>query len=128
MGKGKYYVGHPEYQRRFADALGYKPYPGTLNVKLNGKKEEELMVRLRSMKGIGIGGFTADGEPMSALICYQGRLKGEKVTILAIDVTHYNESVAELISPAYLRGEFGIKDGDEVEFEVESEDSSRPRQ
>ena len=32
IGKGRYYVGHPEYQKRFEAALGYRPYPGTLNV------------------------------------------------------------------------------------------------
>lgn len=116
MGKGRYYVGHPEYQRRFEEALGYRPYPGTLNVKL---EEEGAISGLRSLRRSGgrtIEGFDIDGESFSSLACFDGKLRGERVTLLFIDVTYYNESVAELISPAYLRGKVGLKDGDEVEF------------
>lgn len=122
MGKGKYYVGHPEYQKRFEGTLGYRPYPGTLNVKLERSEELERMRELRGLKGVAIAGFTVQGENMSALKCFEGELKGRRVTLLLIDVTHYNESVAELISPVYLRGELGINDGEELEFEVEVQD------
>jgi len=120
IGKGKYYVGHPEYQRRFNAALGYRPYPGTLNVKLEDSGQRGQMRSLRSMGGIRIPGFTRAGEDFSALNCFNGTLGGEKVSLLLIDVTHYNESVAELISPSYLRGKLKIKDGDIVTFSIEA--------
>jgi riboflavin kinase, archaea type len=119
MGKGRYYVGHPEYQRRFKDLLGYAPYPGTLNVKL----EEEATIRgldgLRKKPGKRVNGFEFQGESFSALNCFDGILEGERVTLLFIEVTYYNESVAELISPVYLREKFGLKDGDSVDFTLE---------
>lgn len=115
IGKGKYYVGHPEYQKRFGVALGYRPYPGTLNVKLEDRFVEQLR-ELRSMGGIRVEGFTRGKEGFSALTCFNGVLSGERVTLLFIDITHYNESVVELISPAYLRGKFNLKDGDRVTF------------
>ena len=116
MGKGRYYVGHPEYQRRFEESLGYRPYPGTLNVKLAGEEDIARLRRLRATEGVRISGFMVDGESMSALRCFNGEMKGERVTLLFIDVTHYNDTVSELISPVFLRGKFGIKDGDVVEF------------
>lgn len=119
MGKGRYYVGHPEYQRRFEESLGYAPYPGTLNVKV---EEEGMMQRISSLRGDGgtkISGFEVGGETFSPLTCFDGELRGKRVTLLLIDVTYYNRSVAELISPVYLRGDLALKDGDNVDFSVE---------
>lgn len=119
MGKGKYYVGHPEYQRRFRDTLGYTPYPGTLNLKLEDISLIRKLREIRSADGIQMEGFTLGGESFSALTCFEGELRGQRVTLLFIDVTYYNETVAELISPAYLRGKLGLRDGDLVSFTVD---------
>jgi riboflavin kinase len=116
MGKGRYYVGHPEYQKRFEKCLGYAPYPGTLNVKLQDHGVIRDLNWLRSAGGTRVESFEAGGESFSALNCFDGELRGERVTLLFIDITYYNETVAELISPTYLRGKFGLKDGDEISF------------
>ena len=125
MGKGKYYVGHPEYQKRFKKCLGYAPYPGTLNVKIEEAETIRRLEEIRSMDGVKIEAFSLGGESFSALTCFEGELRGDKVTLLFIDVTYYNETVAELISPAYLRGKLGLRDGDVVTFSV---DVPTPRQ
>jgi riboflavin kinase len=119
IGKGRYYVGHPEYQKRFESLLGYAPYPGTLNVKMDDKVMVEELKTLRSLRGKRVESFTQGEESFSALTCFDGHLDGERITLLLIEVTHYNESVAELISPVYLRGRFGIKDGDRVSFSID---------
>ncbi len=124
IGKGRYYVGHPEYQKRFDKALGYRPYPGTLNIRLPDANGREQVSELRAKTGIRIESFTHKGETFSALTCIDGAMSGERVTVLLIDITHYNESVVELISPVFLRGRFGLKDGDRVEFTVGAEDST----
>lgn len=128
IGKGRYYVGHPEYQRRFSQALGYTPYPGTLNVRLLEASAKEQAAALRTKKGIRIDSFMIAGETFSALTCHDGTMAGERVTVLLIDITHYNESVVELISPVFLRGTLGLKDGDKVEFEIDSGDAIRGTQ
>jgi riboflavin kinase, archaea type len=120
MGKGRYYVGHPEYQRRFKECLGYAPYAGTLNIKLEDSSAIQKLKELRSRDGIKVKGFTLGGESFSALTCFEGDLKGESITLLFIDVTYYNETVAELISPTYLRGKLGLRDGDLVTFTVDA--------
>lgn len=120
IGKGGYYVGHKEYQERFRKALGYAPYPGTLNVKIEDRESIERLGRVRASGGVRIEGFKVGGESFSSLNCVSGEMRGRRVTLLFIDVTHYNETVAELISPVYLRGEFRLKDGDEVSFSLES--------
>jgi riboflavin kinase, archaea type len=128
MGKGRYYVGHPEYQRRFKESLGYAPYAGTLNVKLEDESVIKKLKDIRSVGGKKVEGFTLGGESFSSLRCFDGELKGERVTLLFIDVTYYNETVAELISPAYLRGRLGLRDGDLVSFTVDVPTPPRGRQ
>lgn len=120
MGKGRYYVGHPEYQKKFAERLGYVPYPGTLNIKLEDSAIVRRLRELRSKDGIKVVGFTLGGESFSSLNCFDGDMSGEKITLLFIDVTYYNETVAELISPTYLRGKLGLRDGDLVSFNVDA--------
>ena len=127
IGKGKYYVGHPEYQKRFESALGYKPYPGTLNVKFEDEKFVEQVKSLRSLGGTRVEGFTSANEGFSALTCFEGTLSGERITLLFIDITHYNESVVELISPAYLRGKFKLRDGDSITFTVDASNPTSAR-
>ena len=127
MGKGKYYVGHPEYQRRFRDAIGYTPYAGTLNIKLEDESAIQKLREIRSADGIQVGGFSFGGESFSALRCFNGELAGERVTLLFIDVTYYNDTVAELISPTYLRGRLGLNDGDLVKFTVDAPTPPRGR-
>ncbi len=119
MGKGRYYVGHPEYQKRFKECLGYAPYPGTLNLKLEESSSIRELRELRSKDGAEIRGFTLGGETFSAVTCFNGELRGERVTLLSLEVTYYNESVVELISPTYLRGKLGLRDGDIVSFSVD---------
>ena len=120
MGKGKYYVGHPEYQRRFRECLGYAPYPGTLNIKLEDSAVIQRLNDIRSKEGVKVEGFMLGGESFSALTCFDGDLRGERVTLLFIDVTYYNETVAELLSPSYLRWKLGLRDGDLVAFTVDA--------
>ena len=50
------------------------------------------------------------------------------MTLLFIDVTYYNETVAELISPTYLRGKLGLRDGDLVSFTVDAPTLRQGRQ
>lgn len=119
MGKGRYYVGHPEYQKRFKECLGYTPYPGTLNIKLEDGEVIRKLKELRSNDGVKLNGFALSGESFSAVSCFDGKLKGERIALLFIDVTYYNETVAELISPTYLRGKLGLRDGDLVSFSVD---------
>ncbi len=128
IGKGRYYVGHPEYQRRFNQALGYKPYPGTLNARLLDSGARERVGELRNREGVRIDSFMVAGETFSALTCFDGTMAGERVTVLLIDITHYNDSVVELISPVFLRGKFGLKDGDRVEFTLDGVGSTPRKQ
>src|SRR5207245_11193530 len=73
-GRGAYYVGHPEYVKRFEQLLGYAPFPGTLNVKLG--TEEDIMQRKRLRlreEGLRIEEFHNAGERFRAVRCVKVR-------------------------------------------------------
>ncbi len=119
-GKGSYYVGHPEYKKRFLKLLGYVPYPGTLNVKLDSGEEIEERRRMRlGKKALWIGEFRHRGERFSAVNCFRGRMAEQRVALLIVDITHYDDSVLELISPVYLREKLGLMDGSEVSARID---------
>lgn len=118
IGKGAYYVGHPEYKRRILEKLGYDPYPGTLNLRLTSPAEIERRKQLRNGRGIRIEEFRSAGETFSGLNCFDGELDGTRVTLVIVKITHYDDSVMELISPFYLRGKLGLRDGDSVTLRV----------
>jgi riboflavin kinase len=120
LGEGAYYIGLPAYKAQFAKALGFDPYPGTLNLKLESAIEVEHKKELRGYDGLRIEGFQKDGRTYGGARCYRARVgkKALESAVLVIDRTHYDDSVLEIISPHYLRGALGLKNGDELEANV----------
>jgi riboflavin kinase, archaea type len=119
LGEGAYYIGLDGYRRQFAKVLGSDPFLGTLNLKLETPAQVEQKRQLRTMSGIRIEGFERDGRTYGGARCYLAKVGGEiQAAVLVIDRTHYDDSVLEIISPAYLRERLGLKDGDRVDVKV----------
>jgi riboflavin kinase len=119
-GRGAYYVGHPEYVKRFKELLGYSPFPGTLNVKLDSEDDirERRRLRLRG-EGLRIDEFHFAGERFSSVNSFKGQLDDEAIALLIVAITDYDDSVLELISPVYLREKLHLKDGSAVAPKIE---------
>lgn len=120
LGEGAYYIGLDGYRTQFANALGFDPYPGTLNVKLEGAVQIEQKRELRGFEGLRIEGFQRDGRTYGGARCYRAKLGKKELpgAVLVIDRTHYDDSVLEIISPHFLRGAMGLKNGDLLEASV----------
>ena len=119
-GRGAYYVGHPEYVKRFRELLGYAPFPGTLNVKLGEEEDIRQRKRLRLRgEGLRIEEFHVAGERFSSVNCFKGRLEDQAIALLIVAITDYDDSVLELISPVYLRQKLHLKDGSAVSPTIE---------
>jgi riboflavin kinase len=114
-GRGAYYVGHPGYVKRFKKLLGYAPFPGTLNVKLDSEEDirQRRLLRLRG-EGLRIEEFHVAGERFSAVNCFKGRLGEQAVALLIVAITDYDDSVLELVSPVKLREKLRLEDGSAV--------------
>ncbi|HID18108.1 TPA: DUF120 domain-containing protein [Candidatus Bathyarchaeota archaeon] len=119
LGEGAYYITKNGYRRQFIAKLGYKPYPGTLNLKLTKPKHLAVRVEMENLPGVIIDGFHDEARTYGSLKCLpaiiDGRVKGH---VLFIQRTHYNTSVLELISPLNLREVLKLEDGSRVRVKV----------
>ncbi len=115
-GEGELYVNL--YAREFERILGFRPYPGTLNVRLldsgEVKRRERILAEVKPLIIPPPRGFPG----LSVVHCYSARLQGLEVFIVEPRIPGYDRSVAELIARDYLRGTLGLRDGDRVEILV----------
>ena len=114
LNEGRYYVSLKGYARSFRRALGFEPFPGTLNLRLVDQAMLEQRRLLDLKRGIVIPGFTDGKRSFGPVKVFKARIEGSHPgAVLAIERTHYDSSVLELISPNNLRRTLGLKDGDE---------------
>ena len=117
LGEGGFYMSLDGYVKQFIEKLGFKPYPGTLNIRL---KPEYIRYRLYldALPGIYIEGFSNGVRTYGSVKCFKASIQGLPGAILLIERTHHGPDTIEIISPYRLRYELGLKDGDEVEVLV----------
>jgi|GEM_PF-435231 len=110
LGEGAYYV--KAYEREIKKKVRFKPYPGTLNVKL-GKKPQDL----RRHASIEVEGFEKDGRKYGVIRLAPAQLSSgtKKVECFFVlpERTHHREE-AEFISEVNLREKLKLSDGDNV--------------
>jgi len=116
VGEGSYYVGQEGYRQQFKQELGFDPYPGTLDLKLD-KASLELRATLLELPGRQIGGFSTPERTFGPVKCFPAVLRGTKVAVILPSRSHYSD-VIELIAPRNLRKGLKLSDGDVVKVEV----------
>ncbi|MDP8023828.1 MAG: DUF120 domain-containing protein [Conexivisphaerales archaeon] len=119
LGEGAYYMSLQGYREQFVKKLGFDPYPGTLNVRLDSRyvKEREKLNEYRNF-GIKIEGFSNGVRTYGSLWCFHAFVEGIRGAVVIIERTHYDIDVVEIISQYNLRKELNLKDGDRVKISV----------
>jgi riboflavin kinase, archaea type len=119
LGEGAYYIGKEHYQKQFIEKLGFEPYPGTLNLKLNSDYDIKARSELEAYPAIEVEGFKNEDRTFGLVKCYpvliENKVKGALITALR---SHYDVSVLEIIAPVCLRKQLNLKDGNKVKVEV----------
>jgi len=119
FGEGAYYVTREPYRRQFMEKLGFDPYPGTLNLKINSEYDANMREELESYPGIEIEGFRNEDRTYGSVKCFHAAVNNkEKGAVVLALRTHYGSSVMEIISPLYLRDRLKLKDGNRARIEV----------
>jgi len=124
LGEGRYYMSLEGYVRGFESVLGFRPYPGTLNVRLYPE-----YVRLRRyldvMPGIVIPGFTDGVRTYGSVKVFRAELfavgdesRRVRGVVLIIERTHHPPSILEFASDVHVRSTLGIEDGTPVTIRV----------
>jgi preprotein translocase subunit SecA len=113
LGEGGYYISMPGYKKQIIQMLGFEPYPGTLNVKLD---ENEIWKReyLVQQEPIIVPGFKEGTRTFGDFFAYKCKIEQEECYIIVPIRTHHGPSVIEIISPISLREKFNLKDNDPV--------------
>ncbi len=118
LGEGGYYIGQEGYQTQFKEKIGFKPYPGTLDLKLS-PSSLKLKKWLKMRDGVEIEGFSTEERSFGPAKAFPSKIKDEEAAIVLPYRTHHEENILEIISPIELRKEFELEDGDELKIEVE---------
>jgi len=117
IGEGKYYMSLKPYKEQFAAALGFEPYPGTLNIKLS-PSSVTIRKRVDALDWTRIKGFSTDGRTFGDARCIPCRIGTIKCGIVLPGRTHYPEDLIEVIAPIALRRKLGVEDNDSINVEV----------
>jgi len=118
LGEGAYYIQIPFYMRQFEEKLGFKPYPGTLNLKLIRRDDVLRRALVERAARIEIERFSDGRRSYGGARCIKARVGEEDAAIIFIERTHYPRDVIEILSPVCLRERLGLKDGDIVSVRV----------
>jgi riboflavin kinase, archaea type len=124
LGEGAYYISIKGYRKQFQSKLGFDPYPGTLNLRLNSAVDRKIRRDLTSAKGIHIEGFSDGKRTYGGAECFRAILNGKvQAAVLVIERTTHDDSVLEIISPVNVRDHFKLEDGDEVKVRIHLKNS-----
>ena len=125
MQDGRYYLSLPEYVKQIEGAISFKPFPGTLNLKLQDAKSVEAKLKLAALPGIRISGFRKGGKVFGAAKFFRaravstGRRQHEvPCAIILPDYTHYGSGILELVAKESLRKRLGLKNGSQLRVYV----------
>jgi riboflavin kinase len=118
-GEGAYYMSKEKYSKQIAEKLGFEPYNGTLNLKLNSDYDIKTRMELEVYPSFEIKGFKSADRSYGLVKCYPAIIDNKVKGALVIATrSHYDVSVLEIIAPVSLRKQLTLKDGNKVKIEV----------
>lgn len=117
LGEGRYYMSLEGYQAQFEEELGYRAYPGTLNLRLlDGQTHPSALVPGESVKRVE--GFEEESRTFGSVVCYEAEVEGVKSAVVTPERSHHDSSIIEVISGLKLREKLDLDTGDVVEVEL----------
>jgi len=118
VGEGAYYIRQSGYRRQFTKKLGYDPFPGTLNVRLD-KRAIGQRALLDTVPFIQVEGFNNGKRTYGPVKCYSVSVNGmAPASIVTAMRSHYGDDILEIIAPINLREKLRLRDGDKVTVKV----------
>jgi len=107
LGVAKFYLSRSWVRRQLREKLGFEPYPGTLNLKVDRAArrvfEEKACSEIAPAKGFYKG--------LLVEVFVEGSIRAAAVIPLKPD---YPEDLVEIIAAENLREKLNLKDGDPV--------------
>ncbi len=117
LNEGKYFISLPGYRKGIKKAVGFTPYPGTLNIELDDSQLESR-VALREHKPIVVKGFNHNGHEYGPVELYPCNIEGYIAAIIFPFHSHHGLRVLEIISPYNLSEKMNTSLGSKLKIEV----------
>ena len=113
LGEGAYFISMEHYQNQIMKNLGFKAYPGTLNLKTSKSQIQSI----KTMVPIQIDGFEKKGKRFGGANCYRASLRDVNGAIIMPHISKHKD-IIEFIAPIHLKSSLSLKDGDKVKVEI----------
>lgn len=113
-GEGTKFTKLPWFEEQVRRKLGFAPYPGTLNLKLDeyGKRVKKVLEKTNSIVIVPEDGYCRGK-------CFKVRVMDSVEGAVVIpEVEGYPDNLLEVVVPINLREKFGLKDGDLVVLDI----------
>ncbi len=120
LGEGQRFLALDWVRQRFRTLLRIDPYPGTVNVRLEGEEQRAALARLRAARGIAIPpepGFCA-ATAYRATLLGPARGEGLPAALVIPHVPGYPADQIELVAAVNVRAALGLKTGDTLTIAV----------
>jgi riboflavin kinase len=119
MGEGAYYMSLKGYIKQFKSQIGYIPFPGTLNVRLDKKINQEAIKQFENMDGIKIESFSDGKRTYGWVKCFHAKINQSiDCELIILERTHHDNSIIELIAKSCIRKSGKLKDGSPVTITI----------
>jgi riboflavin kinase len=113
--EGAKFIKHPWVKKQIEEKLGFTPFLGTLNLRLNenGVKLKEQLKNKDSMEILPAEGFRRGK-------CFKAYLMDSlECAIVFPEIADYPADVIEIVAPVNLREKLQLKDGDVVKVKIQ---------
>ncbi len=112
-GEGKFYLSLQGYIHQVESKLGFKPYPGTLNIRLDENERWKKQLLLQ-MEPIMIDSFREGDKTYGDLFAYHCNILDEKCAVILPLRTHHGVDIIEIIAKDELRKKLNKTEGDKI--------------
>lgn len=117
MRDGRYYMSRSGYRRQLLERLGFKPFAGTLNLRLDAENGARRAL-LAAQPGIALEGFGEGGRFFGPAKCFRAGIRSLACAVILPQRSHYGADTLEIIAKEHLRKALGLKDGSSVTVRV----------
>jgi CTP-dependent riboflavin kinase len=117
-GRGTHFTRLEWACQQFLDKLGIDPFPGTMNLIVDGAESMKVWERLKETPGISIDNPN-DGPNDCDARCYPISINAQiEAAIVLPDVANYSPTKVEIIAVNGVRAALDLHDGDSLSLEI----------
>lgn len=121
LGEGAYFMSMPHYRQEIKKKLGFDPYPGTLNLKVNENRENFF----KAAKAIMITGYKSGGKTFGGASCYKAKVKNISGAVIVPEINKNSKNIIEFIAPVHVKSALNLEDDDRIEIELVNQNEDR---